>query len=79
MAPRGLWQDRVRHPECLALGAAEKIDDLAGQAVANRLLSRALIRLGDRTTAEYRLKRALELHGHLGDPIGQAQTLHNYW
>ncbi|MEU8162892.1 AfsR/SARP family transcriptional regulator [Micromonospora parva] len=76
-APRGLWQDQLAI-QSVALTAAEKIDDLAGQAVANRLLSRALIRLGDRTTAEHRLKRALELHERLGDPIGQAQTLHNY-
>lgn len=77
VAPRGLWQDQLAIQE-VALGAAEKIDDIAGQAVANRLVSRALTRLGDRTTAEYRLKRALELHERLGDPIGQAQTLHNY-
>ncbi|TCB96883.1 tetratricopeptide repeat protein [Micromonospora zingiberis] len=77
LAPRGLWQDQFA-TQLVALAAAEKIDDLAGQAVANRLLSRALTRLGDHDTAEHRLKRALELHERLGDPTGQAQTLHNY-
>ncbi|WP_307871663.1 BTAD domain-containing putative transcriptional regulator [Micromonospora sp. U21] len=77
VAPRGLWQDQLAI-QGVALAAAEKIDDLVGQAVANRLLSRALTRLGDHATAEYRLKRALELYERLGDPTGQAQTLHNY-
>ncbi|WUR59342.1 tetratricopeptide repeat protein [Micromonospora chokoriensis] len=77
VAPRGLWQDQL-DIQRVALAAAEKIDDLAGQAAANRLLSRALTRLGDRDAAEHRLKRALELHERLGDPTGQAQTLHNY-
>ncbi|MFE0531333.1 BTAD domain-containing putative transcriptional regulator [Micromonospora parva] len=77
VAPRGLWQDQL-DIQRVALAAAEKIDDLAGQAAANRLLSRALTRLGDRDAAEDRLKRALELHERLGDPTGQAQTLHNY-
>ncbi|XLD92402.1 BTAD domain-containing putative transcriptional regulator [Polymorphospora sp. A560] len=77
LAPRGLWQDQLA-TQLVALAAAEKIDDLAGQAAANRLLARALTRLGDHDTAEHRLKRALELHERLGDPTGQAQTLHNY-
>ncbi|WP_460917194.1 tetratricopeptide repeat protein [Plantactinospora veratri] len=77
LAPRGLWQDQLA-TQRVALAAAEKIDDLAGQAAANRLLARALTRLGDHDAAEYRLERALELHERLGDPTGQAQTLHNY-
>nr|WP_318783538.1 BTAD domain-containing putative transcriptional regulator [Plantactinospora soyae] len=77
LAPRGLWQDQLA-TQRVALAAAEKIGDLAGQAAANRLLSRALTRLGDHDAAEYRLERALELHERLGDPTGQAQTLHNY-
>ncbi|MGQ5261471.1 BTAD domain-containing putative transcriptional regulator [Micromonospora sp. ZYX-F-536] len=77
LAPRGLWQDQLT-TQRVALAAAEKVDDLAGQAAANRLLSRALTRLGDHDAAEYRLKRALELHERLGDATGQAQTLHNY-
>ncbi|MFC3499861.1 ATP-binding protein [Micromonospora krabiensis] len=77
VAPRGLWQDQLA-TQRVALAAAEKINDLAGQAAANRLLSRALTRLGDHGNAEHLLKRALELHERLGDPTGQAQTLHNY-
>lgn len=77
LAPRGLWQDQLASQQ-VALAAAEKINDLAGQAAANRLLARALTRLGDHDAAEDRLKRALRLHDSLGDPTGQAQTLHNY-
>ncbi|WP_218824660.1 AfsR/SARP family transcriptional regulator [Asanoa hainanensis] len=77
LAPRGLWQDQLA-TQRVALAAAEKIDDRAGQAVANRLLSRALTRLGDHGAAEQRLRRALEMHERLTDPTGQALTLHNY-
>ncbi|MCM4080912.1 AfsR/SARP family transcriptional regulator [Paractinoplanes hotanensis] len=77
LAPRGLWQDQLAAQQ-VALAAAEKIDDVAGQAAANRLLARAFTRLGQHDTAEYRLRRALDLHERLGDPTGQAQTLHNY-
>ncbi|WP_230416568.1 AfsR/SARP family transcriptional regulator [Micromonospora tarapacensis] len=77
LAPRGLWQEQLATQQ-VALAAAEKIDDVAGQAATNRLLARAFTRLGQHDTAEYRLGRALELHERLGDPTGQAQTLHNY-
>jgi tetratricopeptide (TPR) repeat protein/transcriptional regulator with XRE-family HTH domain len=76
-APRGLWQDQLAAQQA-ALAAAERSGDLAGQAIANRLLSRAETRLGDLDSAENRLRRALDLHGRLGDPTGQAQTLHNH-
>ncbi|GIG87735.1 AfsR/SARP family transcriptional regulator [Plantactinospora endophytica] len=77
LAPRGLWQEQLASQQ-VALAAAEKIDDVAGQAATNRLLARAFTRLGQHDTAEYRLRRALEFHERLGDPTGQAQTLHNY-
>ncbi|WP_127501876.1 AfsR/SARP family transcriptional regulator [Actinoplanes solisilvae] len=77
LAPRGLWQEQLATQQ-VALEAAEKIDDIAGQAVTNRLLARAFTRLGRHDTAEHRLRRALQLHERLGDPTGQAQTLHNY-
>ncbi|MBQ1047232.1 tetratricopeptide repeat protein [Micromonospora sp. C51] len=77
VAPRGLWQDQLAIQQ-VALTAAEKIDDLAGQATANRLLSRAFTRLGEHEDAEHRLRRALDLYRNLNDPTGQAQTLHNY-
>ncbi|WP_309223311.1 tetratricopeptide repeat protein [Micromonospora sp. CP22] len=76
-APHGLWRDQLAVQQ-VALAAAERIDDLAGQAVANRLLSRAETRLGDLDVAERRLLRALDLHRRLDDPTGQALTLHNY-
>ncbi|MFY1691184.1 AfsR/SARP family transcriptional regulator [Plantactinospora sp. WMMB782] len=77
LAPRGLWQEQLATQQ-VGLVAAEKIDDVAGQAATNRLLARAFTRLGQYDTAEYRLRCALELHERLGDPTGQAQTLHNY-
>ncbi|WP_422770519.1 AfsR/SARP family transcriptional regulator [Plantactinospora sp. WMMC1484] len=77
LAPSGLWQEQLATQQ-VALAAAEKIDDVAGQAATNRLLARAFTRLGQHDTAEFRLRRALELHERLGDPTGQAQTLHNY-
>ncbi len=77
VAPRGLWQDQLA-VQRIALAAAERSGDVAGQAVANRLLARAETRLGDLDTADERLRRALDLYGRLDDPTGQAQTLHNY-
>ncbi|UWP87556.1 tetratricopeptide repeat protein [Dactylosporangium fulvum] len=76
-APRGLWHDQFVVQQS-ALAAAERSDDLAGQAIANRMLSRAETRLGDLDNAEARLRRALDLYGRLGDPANQAQTLHNH-
>ncbi|WP_103514091.1 BTAD domain-containing putative transcriptional regulator [Streptomyces sp. SM10] len=76
-APRGLWRDQLASQR-IALRAAERIGDLAGQATAHRLLARASTRLGDFDAAEESLRRAHELYGRLGDPLGRAQTLHNH-
>ncbi|MCM4083092.1 ATP-binding protein [Paractinoplanes hotanensis] len=76
-APRGLWQDQLT-VQRVALAATERAGEVTGQAVANRLLARAETRLGNLDAAEVCTRRAIELYGQLDDPIGQAQTLHNY-
>ena len=76
-APRGLWQGQLAAQE-VALAAARRAGSVIGQAIANRLLSRAATRLGQHDLAEERLRRALQLHEQLDDHSGQAQTLHNY-
>ncbi|MEU7901704.1 tetratricopeptide repeat protein [Actinoplanes sp. NPDC049118] len=76
-SPRGLWSDQLA-VQRIALAAAERIGDLAGQAVANRMTARAVERLGDHDAAERHLQRALRLYERLGDATNQAQTLHNH-
>ncbi|MEV4706183.1 BTAD domain-containing putative transcriptional regulator [Actinoplanes sp. NPDC049316] len=76
LAPRGLWQDQFTAQQ-IAVAAAERADDLSGQAMANRLLARAAIRLGSHDDARDRLAAALRLYERIGDLTGQAQTLHS--
>jgi DNA-binding SARP family transcriptional activator len=76
LAPRGLWQDQFTVQQ-VAVAAAEKTGDQAGQAMAYRQLARAALRLGRHEDAEARLESALTLYEHIGDLIGQAQTLHS--
>ncbi|BCJ73659.1 SARP family transcriptional regulator [Catellatospora sp. IY07-71] len=76
LAPRGLWQDQAA-AQRIAVAAAERAGDLSGQAMANRMLARAEIRLGGHDDAMDRLAAALRLYEQLGDLTGQAQTLHS--
>lgn len=76
LAPRGLWQDQAA-VQRIAVAAAERAGDLSGQAMANRMLARAEIRLGGHDDAMDRLAAALRLYERLGDLTGQAQTLHS--
>jgi tetratricopeptide (TPR) repeat protein/transcriptional regulator with XRE-family HTH domain len=75
-APTGRWRENVGAQQ-VALEAAVRAADLTGQATANRLRSRADIRLGHVDEAETHLRQALDLYERLDDPTGQAQTLHN--
>lgn len=77
LAPRGLWQDQFTVHQT-AVAAARRSGDRSGQAMANRLLARAALRLGDHDEAEARLDAALALYEHLDDVTGQAQTLHSH-
>ncbi|WP_341718125.1 BTAD domain-containing putative transcriptional regulator [Micromonospora sp. FIMYZ51] len=76
LAPRGLWQDQLAVQE-VAVSAAEKAGDESGQALSNRLLARAALRLGRHDDAETRLESALSLYERIGDLAGQAQVLHS--
>ena len=76
LAPRGLWQDQAA-AQRIAVAAAERAGDRSGQAMANRMLARAEIRLGGHDDAMDRLAAALRLYEQLGDLTGQAQTLHS--
>jgi DNA-binding SARP family transcriptional activator len=76
LAPRGRWQDQLTVQQ-IAVAAAERVADLCGQAMANRLLARATIRLGGHDDAEARLEAALHLYERIGDLVGQAHTLHS--
>lgn len=76
LAPRGLWQDQFTVQQ-IAVAAAERAGDPVTQAMANRMLARAALRLGRHDLAEHRLASALTLYQQLGDPTGQAQTLHS--
>ncbi|WP_155368312.1 AfsR/SARP family transcriptional regulator [Catellatospora vulcania] len=77
LAPRGLFQDQLTAQQA-ALAAAERIGDLQAQALANRMLARALMRLGDHDAAEHRVRRALALYEQLGDLDSLALTLRHY-
>ncbi|MER7455808.1 BTAD domain-containing putative transcriptional regulator [Micromonospora sp. NPDC126480] len=76
LAPRGLWQDQFTVQQ-IAVDAAERAGDHDTQAMANRMLARAALRLNQHDVAEERLASALKLYEQLGDPTGQAQTLHS--
>ncbi|GAA2356660.1 SARP family transcriptional regulator [Catellatospora methionotrophica] len=77
LAPRGLFQDQ-RAAQQAALAAAERIGDLDAQALACRMLARALLRLGDQQAAEDHLQRALDLYEQLGDLDSLALSLRHY-
>ncbi|NUT04938.1 MAG: SARP family transcriptional regulator, partial [Hamadaea sp.] len=77
LAPRGRFQDQLAAQQA-ALAAAERIGDLAAQALASRMLARALMRLGDQRAAEVCLQRALDLYEHLGDLDSLALSLRHY-
>jgi tetratricopeptide (TPR) repeat protein len=72
-ARRGYWDEWAAIQE-MALIAAQRSDDLVGQAHTHRYLARAGIRLGRHDEANGHLVRVLELYRQLGDPAGQALT-----
>jgi len=69
---RGHWHDMAANHE-IALAAARRQGDRAGQALASRHLARALSLLGSRQDAEGRYREALEVFRQLGDDTGQAR------
>ncbi|BCJ76523.1 SARP family transcriptional regulator [Catellatospora sp. IY07-71] len=77
LAPRGLFQDQLTAQQT-ALAAAERIGDTEAQALASRMLARALMRLGDHDAAEHHIRRALDLYGQLDDLASIALVLRQY-
>ncbi|GAA1394402.1 BTAD domain-containing putative transcriptional regulator [Catellatospora coxensis] len=74
LAPRGLFAEQLAAQQA-ALAAAERIGDLPAQALAGRMLARALMRLGDHDAAEHHVQQALKLYEQIGDLDGLALTL----
>ncbi|MFC7244970.1 BTAD domain-containing putative transcriptional regulator [Catellatospora aurea] len=74
LAPRGLFEEQLAAQQA-ALLAAERIGDLPAQALAGRMLARALMRLGDHDAAEHHVRQALKLYEQIGDLDGLALTL----
>ena len=72
----GHWHDYAA-TQTAALGAAERADDLAGQANACLLLGRACSRTGSHQRAQLHLRHALKLYTALGDHAGQAHVHHS--
>lgn len=69
---RGHWHDYTVIQQT-AVAAADRLDDHAAQARANRELGRAHIRLGRDVEARTHLQRALTLYRDFGDCDGQAE------
>ncbi|MEE6261633.1 AfsR/SARP family transcriptional regulator [Plantactinospora sonchi] len=70
---QGHWHDRLALQQ-VALAAADRRGDLAGQTVSHRDLARGLSQLGRYDDARAHLRRAFALLGRLGDQVGQAHT-----
>ena len=69
----GRWSDQAR-VFATAADAAHRADDRPGEGYAQRILARALGRLGRHDEAHARLRTALTLFDGLGDATGLAHT-----
>ncbi|WP_433788642.1 ATP-binding protein [Actinoplanes sp. CA-252034] len=67
------WSDEIATQQ-MALAAARKLKDPAGQARAHRYLGRAHAHLGRHTEAMSYLQTALRLHAEIGAQTGLART-----
>jgi tetratricopeptide (TPR) repeat protein len=72
----GYWHQLIA-TQSIALAAAEKLGDLAGQAEAHRHLARGRIRLGADAEAIAHLMAAIELGSQLGEEVLQARAHHD--
>jgi len=70
---RGYWHEWAAIQR-IAVAAAARLDDTAGEAVATRLLGSACARAGDLDGARTSLEKCLGLYGKLGDRSGQARA-----
>ena len=71
LARRGLYREWAA-TQRTALSAAERLDDIAGQAICNRLLANAYRLLADYDRAIAHHGRSLMLYRRLGDRRGEA-------
>jgi DNA-binding SARP family transcriptional activator/tetratricopeptide (TPR) repeat protein len=69
---RGLWREEL-DVQRIALRAARRLADQAGQAQAHRFLGFAHVRVGSHDEAHPHLREALDLFRALGDHIAQAE------
>jgi DNA-binding SARP family transcriptional activator len=70
---RGHWQDLLA-TQRMGLAAAERSDDLNGQAISHRSIARATADLGLFDDALVHLQRTFDLFRELDNPIAQAHT-----
>ena len=70
---RAEWQQYADFQR-IALAAATRLGDTAGQAVAHRLAASACARLGDYGQAREHLADCLELYRQVGDRAGEARV-----
>jgi DNA-binding SARP family transcriptional activator len=70
---RGHWQEWAA-TQRTALAAAAGLDDLAAQALADRLLAMACTELGDHDQALEHYASSLALYQRLGDRLGEAKV-----
>jgi DNA-binding SARP family transcriptional activator/tetratricopeptide (TPR) repeat protein len=70
---RGHWQDWAA-AQRTALAAATRLDDMAGQATARRLLAHTFARFGDYGQARAQLAHCLGLYQQLGDRVGEGRV-----
>ena len=69
----GRWPEQLG-AQTTALGAAQRLGDIRGQALAHRALGFVSGRVERRDESDLHLSRALELFGEIGDRVGQGRT-----
>lgn len=69
---RGHWNDYAA-TQRIALAAASRLGDVAGQAMTRRLLATACARLADYDQAREHLAACLTLYRQCGDQAGEAR------
>jgi tetratricopeptide (TPR) repeat protein/transcriptional regulator with XRE-family HTH domain len=73
---RGHWQEWAA-TQRIALSAAVRLGDMAGQAVCSRLLAAAYSDLGNYGESARLFTASLTMYQRLGNPLGEAKVHHN--
>ena len=76
LQPRGYWQEWAA-AQRIALAAATRLADAAGQALSGRILAIACTELGDHDQARGHYARSLALYQRLGNRLGEAKIQHS--